>query len=232
VAPSSSLDLSSPSGPPAPTGPTTVGAPRPASPGRRPAAGHIRPVVRARSGTQTILSPKSPTVVLTRLQTGIGVLTFEAATSDSVGDLRLGCAYQLRSGHSSTVQHAGGNPSAPKDSRLPMIVGRRERFERIGVDLRQSPEIERLIVYGFSESGQQLNWGGTLVLTTIGGARVELPLDRPASGGVMVFMSVFNVHSEFVIRAEMETVNGSIRDACKAYGYDRITWVDEKTPLE
>ena len=48
-----------------------------------------------------------PTVTLNRVQSGVGALTFEAVASAEVGDLRLGCAYQLRSGLSSTVQQKG-----------------------------------------------------------------------------------------------------------------------------
>jgi hypothetical protein len=69
-----------------------------------------------------LLSPKPPTVTPNRLPSGIGLLTFEAASSDAVGDLRLGCAYELAGGHSSTVQHSRANASAPKNSRNPVIV--------------------------------------------------------------------------------------------------------------
>ena len=88
-----------------------------------------------------------------------------------------------------------------------------------------------MIVFGFSESAQELRWGGTLIVTALGGARVELPLDLPASTGVSVFLSVYNVAGEFVLRAEMETVKGAVRDACIAYGFDRISWLDDRTPV-
>ncbi|MEO6702936.1 MAG: hypothetical protein ABI140_08135, partial [Jatrophihabitantaceae bacterium] len=76
-----------------------------------------------------------------------------------------------------------------------------------------------------------LNWGGTLVLTTFGQVRVELPLDRPPSPRVGVLMSLYNVAGEFVVRAEMEEFPGSIRDAVSAYGFEQITWLDPRTPL-
>jgi uncharacterized protein involved in tellurium resistance len=171
-------------------------------------------------------------VTLNRLQSGVGILTFEAATSDAVGDLSLGCAYELDGGHTSTVQRSGGNASAPKGAKSPIIVGKREQFERLSIDLRQARRLQRLVIYGFSASGQRLSWGGTLVVTSAGGARIELPLDRPASGGVTVLMSVYNIKGEFVLRAEMENINGPVRDACKAYGFDRITWLDDRTPVD
>jgi uncharacterized protein involved in tellurium resistance len=188
--------------------------------------------VRAPSGRQTILTPLAPTVTLNRLQSGIGTLVVEAACSVEVGDLRLGCAYQLRSGHSSTVQHTGGSRFGPADTRRPVILAQREQYERINLDLRQSRELERLAVYAFSETGQALAWGGTLVVATLGGAKVELPLDLPPGGDVAMLISLYNVAGEFVIRSEMEQFTGSIRDACRAYGYDRITWLDDRTPVQ
>jgi uncharacterized protein involved in tellurium resistance len=190
------------------------------------------PVVRVTPGGHTILSRKAPTVTLTRTQTGIGTLTFEAAASGEVGDLRLGAAYQLRSGLSSTVQATAGNRLAPPRSRRPVLVGGHERYERISVDLRQSPDIERLAIYAFSESRAQLKWGGTLIVTTFAGAKIEVPLEQLAPGEVAVLLSVYNVDGEFVLRAELETIAGSIREAARAYGYDQISWLDDRTPVE
>ena len=237
---SSVLDLSSPGPPPAPAAPSAsldlsrpvrtrpAAAPARSAPAPRRA---VRPLPRARSGERTLLTPRTPTVTLNRLQSGIGVLTIEAACSAAVGDLRIGAAYELADGHSSLVSRVGGPATAPRNSRRPVIVARAEQYERLVVDLRQSRQLDRLIVFGFSESGGQLNWGGTLLLRTAGGARVELPLDQPASGGVTVLLSLYNVRGEFVVRAEMENVAGSIRTAVQAYGFDRISWLDDRTPV-
>jgi uncharacterized protein involved in tellurium resistance len=220
VAGSARLDLSTPTATAAPSASARPARPRPA-----------RPLPRARSGERTLLTPKAPTVTLTRLQSGIGVLSIEAACSAAVGDLRIGAAYQLADGHSSLVVRAGGITAAPRDSRRPVILARAEQYERLLIDLRQNRQLERLVVFAFSESGAQLNWGGTLVTSTAGAARIELPLERPASAGVMVLLSVYNVHGEFVVRAEMETISGSIRAAVQAYGFDRISWLDDRTPV-
>jgi hypothetical protein len=203
----------------------------PAAP-RATAAARSFPLVRVAAGGRTILSRKAPTATLTRTQTGIGTLTFEAAVSPEIGDLRLGAAYQLRSGLSSTLQFTGGNRLAPPRSRRPVLVGAHERYERISVDLRQSPDIERLAIYAFSESRAQLKWGGTLIVTTFGGAKIEVPLEQLPPGEVAVLMSLYNVNGEFVLRAELETVAGSIREAARAYGYDQISWLDDRTPVE
>jgi uncharacterized protein involved in tellurium resistance len=170
-------------------------------------------------------------VTLTRIQSGVGVLRIEAACSPAVGDLRLGAAYQLSSGTSSVVQLAGGPGTAPPTGHRPVISAERGQFEALTIDLVQSRSLERMIVYAFSDSGSVLNWGGTLLLTTFGQARVELPLDRPPSPRVSVLMSLYNVDGEFVVRAEMEEFAGSVRDAVAGYGFDRIAWLDQRTPL-
>jgi uncharacterized protein involved in tellurium resistance len=186
---------------------------------------------RVRAGEQHLLDLKQPTVTLTRVQSGIGQLGIEAVCSADVGDLRLGAAYQLRAGPTSTVQYTGGNRFAPS-SRRPVIVAGREEYEHLRVDLRHARELERMAVYAFSESRSELQWGGTLVVTTFGGARIELPLETLYPGKVAVLTSIYNLDGELVIRAEMETITGDVREAARAYGYDRITWRDDRSPVD
>lgn len=174
---------------------------------------------------------QDPTVTLTRVQSGIGQLIIEAVCSDAVGDLRLGAAYQLRSGGSGIVAQADGNRFGPS-SRRPVIVGSREQYERLGVDLRQTTDIERLAVFAFSESRSDLTWGGTLVVHLEGGARLEVPLERLYPGRIAVLLTFYNLDGELVVRAEMETIAGDVREAARAYGYDRITWRDDRHPVD
>jgi uncharacterized protein involved in tellurium resistance len=191
----------------------------------------VRRENRVRAGEQHLLDVKRPTVTLTRVQSGIGQLGIEAVCSPDVGDLRLGAAYQLRAGPTSTVQYAGGNRFAPS-SRHPVIVAGRDEYEHLRIDLRQVRELERLAVYAFSESRVELTWSGTLVVTTFGGARIELPLETLHPGRVAVLTSIYNLDGELVIRAEMETISGDVREAARAYGYDRITWRDDRSPVD
>jgi hypothetical protein len=100
------------------------------------------------------------------------------------------------------------------------------------VDLRQSRDLDRLALYAYSASRAPLHWGGTLVVETFGKARIELPLESLQGGDVAVLMSLYNVRGEFVLRAEMQTLSGDVREACRAYGYDRITWLDSRTPVD
>ncbi len=177
-----------------------------------------------------LLGVADPAVLLTRVQSGVGQLEFEAACSAEVGDLRLGAAYQLRSGPTSTVQLAGGNRFAPS-SRRPVIVAGRDEYEHVRVDLRQVRDLERMAVYAFSESRAELRWSGTLVVTTAAGGRMELPLEPLYPGRIAVLASLYNVDGCLVLRAEMETIAGDVRDAARAYGYDRITWRDDRQPV-
>ncbi len=179
-----------------------------------------------------LLTPTQPTLTLDRLQSGIGAMTFEAACGPDVGDLRLGCLYELYSGVCSAMALSGGSRNAPPRTRRPVILAGRDRFEWLSVDLRQSRDLRRLLVYAFSESRAALAWGGTLVTSTFGGGRAELPLDTLQSGDVGVLLSLYNVEGEFVLRAEMQTLFGGAREAARAYGYDRITWLDERTPVD
>jgi uncharacterized protein involved in tellurium resistance len=216
---SSSLDLSE----------EPIAAPTPVR--QAPPTPQLRAGRRIRPGEQRLLSIKEPTMTLSRVQSGIGQLEIEAVCSPAVGDLRLGAAYQLRSGVSSTVQYTDGNRFAPS-SRQPVIVAGRDDYEHLRLDLRQARELDRLAVYAFSESRNELTWGGTLVITTFGGGRIELPLETLYAGRVAVLASLYNVDGEFVIRAEMETVVGDVREAARAYGYDRITWRDDRHPVD
>ena len=77
-----------------------------------------------------------------------------------------------------------------------------------------------------------MRWGGTLLTTTFGGARVELPLESLQSGDSAVLLSLYNVHGEFVLRAEMQTLFGDVRECARSYGFDRITWLDDRSPVE
>jgi hypothetical protein len=236
---SSSLDLDEPATTaPAPTPPapasSSLDLDEPARPSTpvAPAPPSSAPTRRVAPGERLILTPSEPTATLTRLQSGIGALTIEAAASDEVGDLRLGTAYELASDLEMIMQMTQGPRLAPPGSKRPVILGSRERFERVSIDLRQCRELRRMVVYAFSEGRQPLKWGGTLVVTTFGGARIEVPMDSLQGGDVAVLLSIYQVRGEFVLRAEMQSMYGDVREACRAYGYDKITWLDGRTPVE
>jgi hypothetical protein len=129
------------------------------------------------------------------------------------------------------MQMAQGERYAPAHSKRPVLVGSREAFETISIDLRKIRSLRRLVVYAFSDGRQPLTWGGTLITTTFGGARVELPLETLEGGAVAVLQSLYVVNGECVLRAEMQTLYGDVREASRAYGYDKITWLDDRSPV-
>jgi uncharacterized protein involved in tellurium resistance len=187
---------------------------------------------RVAPGERLILTPTDPTVTLTVLQSGIGSLSIEAAASAEVGDLRLGAAYELGTDLQMIMQMTQGNRFAPPHSKRPVLVGSRERFERVSLDLRQVRGLRRVVVYAFSEKRQPLAWGGTLVVTTFGGGRIEVPLESLQGGDIAVLLSIYQVRGELVLRAEMQSLYGDVREASRAYGFDKITWLDDRTPVE
>jgi hypothetical protein len=142
----------------------------------------------------------------------------------------VGCAYRLRSGFSSVLHNFGTPTTAPPRSNRPIIVIE-PGPQRFTLDLVQGRDVDRLIVYAFAGGGPPPDGGVTLIATTFGQARIDMPLDRLPPRGVVVLMSLYNIAGEFVLRAEMDEIAGTARDACAAHGYDQITWLDAWTPL-
>ncbi len=222
---STSLDLGSPAEGGHPPAPRVQHGRVKATPARR------RP--RTYPGVPTILQSPAPTVALNRVQSGVGTLSFEAVVGPDAGDVRLGCAYQLRSGLSSTVQHLAGRRYAPPGhTRRPIVVASRHRFEQIEIDLCQVTELDRLIMYAFAGDTREIRWGGTLIATTFGGDRIEMPIELPPASAVVVLASVYQVRGELILRSEMDLIGRSVRDACRGYGFDRISWLDDSTPID
>jgi hypothetical protein len=174
------------------------------------------PATPVTAGSATTLTPSNRMVILTRVQSGVGLLTVEAGRPAA----RLGCAYVSVGGQSSIVCHSAGIVSAPRTGRNPMILA---RHHKLTVDLGQSRRLARLIFYGVAGVG-------SLVVTTFGGARIEAPVAGP-NAGVTVFLSVYNVDGELVLRAEPPNAAATVRNACDVYGFDRISWRDDDNPV-
>ena len=71
-----------------------------------------------------------------------------------------------------------------------------------------------------------------MIVTTFYGAKLEVPLESMSPAAVGVVLTGYNVQGRFVLRAELDASAASIRDAARAYGYDRITWLDDRTPVD
>jgi len=234
-----SLDLSSGTGPSsAAVGPAAA----PRSVRRRRTAADGEAVLgyepeRVVVGRPTLLSREDPTVALTRVQSGVGVLRITARVSRTIGDLRLAAFCALTTPDTSAdptavdvtmLDHNRGMTVAPAGSRRPVVQALDQGFL---VDLRQVTRVRRLVVLAFSPTASALAWSGALRVETIGGARVDVPLEHAPGAGSLVALSVVAVAGELVLRAERELVPGALREAGAAYGFDTLTWVDKWTPL-
>ncbi|MDM7830733.1 hypothetical protein [Cellulomonas edaphi] len=248
---SSSLDLSTPapaesssdlSTPPAASsldlGPSTGAAATPSARAlvpvrRQPSAAQGDPVLgyepeRVVVGRPTLLNRDRPTVALTRVQSGVGVLRLTMAVGSGVGDLRPAAFCHLSTGETVLLDHNRGMTTAPAGSRRPVVQAVDRGFL---VDLRQVSRLQRLVIAGFSPTSSSLAWGGALRVETIGGARVDVPLEREPGAGSLVALSILNVGGQLVLRAERQLVPGALREAALAFGFDGLTWVDAWTPL-
>ncbi len=216
VSPGASLDLSEP---PASSGASPELSGRPATPPsvRRPAPSRRTGplVVRARPGARMLLGPKVPAVTLDRLQSGIGLLTVEAVPA---GGVELACAYDLADGRSALI---GPGTAAPPASRTPFLAVRRRS---VAADLRQVRLLTRLVVLAVFPAAAPAE-PGALVVTTWDGCRFEVPLERP--GRVSVPLSICNVGGELVLRAEAAEAFSLPRAACEAFGFPRISRLDD-----
>lgn len=215
-----------------------IGGPLPQSPATGTGALWKRP--RLPLGGRVVLSPAHPALTLSRLSSAIGSLNIHAATSPALGDIVLTCAYELLSEpgnrgvvgqlRSSVLAGDGTTRSAPADDRRPVLVYGRGEFPRISVDLRQVRRVRRLLVLTTTRHGGPVDWAGTLILSTHGGARVEVELDELGNTATGAVLALFQVDGELIARAELEQA-ASVREACKQFGYDAITWIDDRTPL-
>ncbi|GIE71469.1 hypothetical protein [Actinoplanes palleronii] len=165
-----------------------------------------------------------PTAVLTRIQSGVGALTVTAHWSEpAAGWLIL--AWQKNSGEQRLITPA----DAPFAHDECLQLDHRGDTPELRIDLRQIRTVDRILL-ATAPNGPPRPFTGALALTTFGGARIDLPITGTATG-IAVLMTIYNVAGELVLRAEHDPIGTSLQAACLAYGYDRITWLDQHTPL-
>jgi uncharacterized protein involved in tellurium resistance len=224
VSPGSSLDL----GPPAAAPPSST-APGPATRHRPPTVRDARRT--AEGSAPTRLAGAHPTVTLTRLQSGTGALELSLTRPASAGDLALGCVFELADGVEAVVQELGGVTAGPPGTPLPVVRWKgRADGESLFVDLRRVRDLRRALVYGYSPSVAVLAWSGVLVITTYGGARIEVPIESGSFSGTLALLTIYNVAGELVLRAEMDGHHGPPETAAVAYDH-HLPWLDGRTPL-
>jgi hypothetical protein len=178
----------------------------------------LRGIPGVRGGERRVLTRSAPVVSLDRVQSGVGPLKVGVATSTPT---TMAVAYEL-DGHEGLL----GGPTAghaPNHHRPVLsLVG-----AELSIDLGHVLGLSRFVVILRAES-----FDGTLVATTLGGARIEVPLEHDgAPGEHLVALSGYVARGALVLRAELDRQPDGLRGATAAFGYDEITWRDKDTPV-
>lgn len=138
----------------------------------------------------------------------------------------MGVVLETSKGVVHVVQALGDALRTPE---RPLPLVRRENGGRLLVDLRQTADLRRFLLYGYSPSVAVVEWDALLLLTTRAGSRIEVPVDLGPMSGTVALLSAYNVHGELVLRAEDELVPGPPEETARRYGYD-YPWLDARLP--
>jgi uncharacterized protein involved in tellurium resistance len=191
----------------------------------------VRDARRASSSSPTRLTAAEPTVTLTRVQSGTGALEVVLTRAAAAGDLSMGCVFQTTEGTEAVVQSVGDVTTGPAGARLPLVRWKAQADgEIVHGDLRQVTGLRRALLYGFSPAVSVLTWQGALVITTFGGARIEVPIDHAPFSGTLALLTIYNVDGELVLRSEMGEHHGPPEMAAHAFDY-QVPWLDGRRPL-
>lgn len=215
--PSNPLDLSSPA---------TAGATGSRPQGRyAPLVSHELGLPTIAEGERRILTIDDPVVHLTRMQSSAGSIDFSPATP-APNQLLLGCAFETTDKRESMVL-PGLHPQGP-DLNSPVF---RVSTQGLTINLRGITTVERFFVIGLPQTSDRSMPGGTLVIRTYGGSRVEVVLDTCATYGAKALVTGYVVEGRIVLRAEHDPFSGTLQQVAGVYGYDQMTWRDPFTPL-
>ena len=144
------------------------------------------------------------------------------------GGVEVACAITLADGVTGLADPR--TRGAPPGERYPHVLVGRQQFARVSLDLRTVREVGRLLIVAVSSTRAPIPWGGTLLLATHSGDRIEIPLDPVGTAPVAAVASLHQVEGELVVRAELRAA-ATVREACEAFGYEALTWLDAWTPL-
>jgi hypothetical protein len=199
-------------------------------------------------GERLVLGAQAPVVVLNRVQSGIGVLSFEVlgpgpcrpALAWAVGGPVSGIADGPTSGIAGGPAASAGTCGVLTTERQWAIWQRvplaSHGVERATIELGAIGVLRRFAVFlrggpGGGAPGGGIPGGGALVATTLGGARIEVPLPEQRWIGTVAVLTGHVVHGALVMRAEFDQQPIGLREAVRAYGYTGIGWRDADTPL-
>lgn len=175
----------------------------------------------------------TPVVRLNRLQAGVGALTIEARCSSQVGPLMLGCVWRFQD-HATgalTRNPVSGSPILAPAGHRPVLSAHKGTYDTITIDLRQVRTIDTLLLYAFAAPPSVCSWAGTLSLTTLAGAQIDVPMDAAPSAGYLPLASIRQVDGHLYVRAQRRWPLTTLKDVCTEFGFAaEMTWLDPNTP--
>lgn len=176
-----------------------------------------------------MLAPGAATVTLTRLQSGTGLLRATLVRGAAAGDMEMGVVLQSTDGTTHVVQRLGDVPAASVPG-APLPLVRLLPDDTLVIDLRQVGVLRRALLYAHSPHLQVLDWDAAVLLSGHDGYRVSVPFDLPQLSGCLALVTVYAVHGELVLRAELEPFAGPPEAVAQAYGYD-YGWLEDRMPV-
>ncbi len=211
------LDLTSPSGPA--DGPVTSPSGR-----HRRLPRHQLDLPTVAAGERRRMDDDDVVVHLTRAQSAFGALEITPAVPAGAA-MALGVAYEARG-----TQGVVLSPIAPMGPD-PMSPIFRTSGGGVIVNLRHVAALDRFLIYAVLTGQNKTMPGGTVVVGTYGGSRMELPLGTQPTYGAQALLTAYVVEGRIVLRAEHDPFSGTLHQVCDAYGYSELTWRDPFTPL-
>ena len=177
------------------------------------------------AGERRILTERKPVVQLTRMQSAAGALEARIAIQNP-SEVILGCVFETSDCRESVVL-PGLSQQGP-DPRSPIF---RATTSGVAVNLRRITSIHRLLLFAVATGRRKQLPSGTVILTTYGKTRLELPVIAGPSLDAKALMTAYAVEGRLVIRAEHDSHSDTLQQICGAYGYIELSWRDPFTPL-
>lgn len=161
-------------------------------------------------GERRQLTPATPVVLANRVQSGVGALGLEVLAPPT-GRLVIG--FELDGTQGLVL---GPGPAHGPGTARPLVS---VSGSSATLDLAQVRALSRFVVLL-----RDPPTGGALLAVTVGSSRLEVALAPGAQGGTWVALTGHVVRGALVLRAEHEVLDGGLREATAAHGYDQLVW--------
>lgn len=159
-----------------------------------------------------------PVVGLSRAQSGIGSMSVRMEAPG--GGLVLGLLAEDTDG----VQAVIGPASEP------FPIAALHPSGHVLINLRRVRELRRVLIFVTAKSPRSV-WQGLITATLPSGTKAHTSLTFPEPGENAAAFSILVVDGHLVLRAERDHRDIPLRVLARAYGYSRIAWVNDRTPV-